>query len=269
MTVICPIKIDTKKIEILSDVWVNEWEINKEFKGYDTKEIINNLVSYKYLKKFANEHNCNGVILLSSFGLDSDKAIKKYFKVEEERVNGSNNFLYEINYGFDKYKLVSLVENKFETCAIINFEPISSKEDSVIENKKKYNEKVMRINESRDTILDDEFYTLVDEGYIYDEDENGMNMSYGEYSAVSDDLWEVLENELKYYRDFPTAYEEYKEIIDNTSDDAKMFMGISDDEYFYFEINEDEGTYSFSGEVPSVLEKLFKEFQKETDLIRV
>ena len=117
------------------------------------------------------------------------------------------------------------------------------------------------------TILDDEFYTLIDEGYIYDEDENGMNMSYGEYIAVSDDLWEVLEDELKYYRDFPSAYEEYKEIIDNTSDDALMFMNGADD-YFYFEINEDEGTYSVDGEVPFVLEKLFKQFEKETDLIK-
>ena len=124
------------------------------------------------------------------------------------------------------------------------------------------------IKESRSSILDDEFYDLVEQGYIYDEDENGMNMSYGEYSAVADDLWEVLEDELKYYRDFPSAYDAYEEIMNNTSDDAKMFMGVSDDDYFYFSIDEDEGTYTFSGEVPSILEKLFKEFQKETDLER-
>ena len=126
------------------------------------------------------------------------------------------------------------------------------------------------IKESKSSsILDDEFYDLIEEGYIYDEDENGMNMSYGEYVAVSDDLWETLENELEYYRDFPSAYDAYNEIMDNTSDDAKMFMGISDDDYFYFEINEDENTYSFSGEVPTALEKLFKKFLKETDFERV
>lgn len=126
------------------------------------------------------------------------------------------------------------------------------------------------IKESKSSsILDDEFYDLIEQGYIYDEDENGMNMSYGEYVAVSDDLWETLENELEYYRDFPSAYDAYNEIMDNTSDDAKMFMGISDDDYFYFEINEDENTYSFSGEVPTVLEKLFKKFLKETDFERV
>lgn len=124
------------------------------------------------------------------------------------------------------------------------------------------------IKESRQSILDKRFYELIDEGYIYDEDENGMNMSYGELVAVSDDLWETLENELKYYDDFPNAYEAYTEIMDNTSDDTKMFMGVSD-EYFYFEINEDEGTYSVDGEIPFILEKLFKEFQKETDFERV
>ena len=124
------------------------------------------------------------------------------------------------------------------------------------------------LKESSDSILDKEFYNLVEEGYIYDEDENGMNMSYGEYASVSDDLWEVLADELKRYRDFPSAYDAYEEIMNNTSDDAKMFMGVSDDDYFYFSIDEDEGTYTFGGEVPSVLEKLFKEFQKETDLER-
>jgi hypothetical protein len=126
------------------------------------------------------------------------------------------------------------------------------------------------IKESKNSsILDDELYDLIEQGYIYDEDENGMNMSYGEYVAVSDDLWETLENELEYYRDFPSAYDAYNEIMDNTSDDAKMFMGVSDDDYFYFEINEDENTYNFSGEVPTVLEKLFKKFLKETDFERV
>ena len=126
------------------------------------------------------------------------------------------------------------------------------------------------IKESKNSsILDDEFYDLVEQGYIYDEDENGMNMSYGEYAAVSDDLWEVLADELNRYRDFPSAYDAYEEIMNNTGDDAKMFMGVSDDDYFYFSIDEDEGTYTFSGEVPSVLEKSFKKFQKETDLERV
>lgn len=123
------------------------------------------------------------------------------------------------------------------------------------------------IKESRKSILDERFYELVDEGYIYDEDEDGMNMSYGEFVAVSDDLWETLEDELKYYDDFQEAYDVYMDIMDNTGDDAKMFMTGSD-EYFYFEADEDEGTYSVDGEVPFVLEKLFKQFQKNTDLVR-
>ena len=137
-----------------------------------------------------------------------------------------------------------------------------SYDDVIFESKKSARKS---LKESRDSILDKEFYDLVEEGYIYDEDENGMNMSYGEYASISDDLWEVLADELKYYRDFPSAYDAYIEIMDNTSDDAKMFMSGSDDD-FYFSIDEDEGTYTFSGEVPFILEKLFKEFRKETDL---
>ena len=136
-----------------------------------------------------------------------------------------------------------------------------SYDDVIFESKKSARKS---LKESRDSILDKEFYDLVEEGYIYDEDENGMNMSYGEYASISDDLWEVLADELKYYRDFPSAYDAYIEIMDNTSDDAKMFMSGSDDD-FYFSIDEDEGTYTFSGEVPFILEKLFKEFRKETE----
>lgn len=116
--------------------------------------------------------------------------------------------------------------------------------------------------------LTKEFYKLYDEGYIYDEDENGRNMSYGEYLAISDYLWEFVEDELKYYRNFADAYEAYDEIIGTADDDTKMFMGISDDDYFYFSIDEDNGTYSVDGECPEVLKKLFKEFEKETDLER-
>ena len=124
------------------------------------------------------------------------------------------------------------------------------------------------IKESRGTILDNEFYKLFDEGYIYDEDENGMNMSYGEYAEIDDDLWEVLENEVKKYRDFQSAYDAVKDIIDNTGDDALMFMsGIDDFNDFYFEIDEDEGTYRIDGKVPPILSKLFDKFKKETDFV--
>lgn len=167
----------------------------------------------------------------------------------------------------------SLSDDDFSVNYIIDFIKNFIKNRNYLKNKisiKESKESAKSIRESKNSsILDDELYDLIEQGYIYDEDENGMNMSYGEYVAVSDDLWETLENELKYYRDFPSAYDAYNEIMDNTGDDTKMFMSISDDDYFYFEINEDENTYSFSGEVPTVLEKLFKKFLKETDFERV
>lgn len=172
---------------------------------------------------------------------------------------------------FPKYKFKLIPCNN--AYQYYGMEDYYDKMDFKMYNDKKLYEKenkIMRksIKESRSSILDKEFYDLVEEGYIYDEDENGMNMSYGEYATVSDDLWEVLEDELKRYRDFPSAYDAYVEIMNNTSDDAKLFMGVSDEDYFYFSIDEDEGTYDFDGDVPFILEKLFKEFQKETDLER-
>ncbi len=176
--------------------------------------------------------------------------------------NDNNLNIDYINITYDDYEILGYVEIG------INGKNKLVKPSKLIDVLKLYESKKSvrkSLKESRDSILDKEFYDLVEEGYIYDENENGMNMSYGEYASVSDDLWEVLEDELKRYRDFPSAYDAYVEIMDNTSDDAKMFMAGSDDD-FYFSIDEDEGTYTFSGEVPFILEKLFKEFQKETDL---
>ena len=117
--------------------------------------------------------------------------------------------------------------------------------------------------------LTDVFYDLIDEGYIYEEDEKGYNMSYGEYAAISDYMWEKVEEELEQYYDFESAYEAFQDIVNSADDDTKMFWGYSDDDYFYFNADYDNGTYSVSGECPAVLKDRFEEFQQNTDLERV
>lgn len=116
--------------------------------------------------------------------------------------------------------------------------------------------------------LTDVFYDLYENGYIYEEDENGYNMSYGEYMAISDYMWEKVEEELEQYRDFESAYEAFQDIVNSADDDTKMFWGYSDDDDFYFYADYDNGTYSTSGECPDVLKDRFKEFQQNTELER-
>lgn len=242
----------------------NEWEefhnfpINKNsyFGNYtfDEKDLLIERGEYfieiceemiKSYDKFVKKYN----ITSESWGYEDDLIV---IKVLKDCISASEDFI----------KNLKKIKSPNEWT-----ESKESSRNSIKESKKSARKSIKKSKNS--SILDDELYDLIEQGYIYDEDENGMNMSYGEYVAVSDDLWETLENELEYYRDFPSAYDAYNEIMDNTSDDAKMFMGVSDDDYFYFEINEDENTYSFSGEVPTVLEKQFKKFLKETDFERV
>lgn len=118
--------------------------------------------------------------------------------------------------------------------------------------------------------LTDVFYDLIDEGYIYEEDEKGYNMSYGEYAAISDYMWEKVEEELEQYYDFESAYDAFQDIVNSADDDTKMFWDYSDeDDDFYFYADYDNGTYSVSGECPAVLKDRFEEFQQNTDLERV
>ena len=70
-----------------------------------------------------------------------------------------------------------------------------------------------RINDSF-VNLTDEFYRLIDDGYIYEEDENRRNMSYGEYAAIADYLWGFVEDEVAKCNDFEDAYDTYIQIIE-------------------------------------------------------
>ena len=108
--------------------------------------------------------------------------------------------------------------------------------------------------------LTKEFYNLIDEGFIYDKDENGLGMSYGEYDAIATYLWELVEDELKGCRDTEEAYDRFVEIIETADDDTRMFMGYSDEGMFEFDVDYEDGTYGITGECPDVLKPFLDEF---------
>lgn len=116
--------------------------------------------------------------------------------------------------------------------------------------------------------LTDIFYDLIDEGYIYDEDGNGHNMSYGEYSAISEYFWLCVEEELDNYNGFEAKLEAFKEMADSADDDTRMFWGWNDENDFYFDIDEENGTYDCSGVLPYCLEDAWNEWVDTTDLER-
>lgn len=78
------------------------------------------------------------------------------------------------------------------------------------------------------------FYDLIEEGYIYEEDENGLNMSYGEYVAIADyffdNIVEALKEEVGYNATIEELADKYNELIVTADDDTRMFAGIGDDD---------------------------------------
>ena len=114
--------------------------------------------------------------------------------------------------------------------------------------------------------LDDIFYEIWEEGYIYDTDENGLNMSYGEYAAISDYFWECVEDELSLYDGFENKLDAWNEILSTATDDVYMFWNWNQNNEFYFDIDEEAGTYDCSGTLPTCLEDSWKEWKQETNL---
>lgn len=82
--------------------------------------------------------------------------------------------------------------------------------------------------------LTDLFYGLIDDGFIYDEDENGLNMSYGEYIAIAEyffeNIIEALREEVGYNTTIEELADKYNELIVTADDDTRMFAGIGDDD---------------------------------------
>lgn len=114
-------------------------------------------------------------------------------------------------------------------------------------------------------LLDDVLMELVEEGYIYEEDEDGYNMSQGEYITIADYFTDVIEKSLP-HTGFIDDYEALQKMLDDASDDPKMFMSpdIVDmmDEYF-FEIDEDTGEIKEYGECPYILKQERDDFMEE------
>ena len=78
------------------------------------------------------------------------------------------------------------------------------------------------------------FYDLINDGFIYEEDENDLNMSYGEYAAIYDHFFNAIVEDLKeevgYNATIEELTEKYNEIIATADDDTRMFAGIGDDD---------------------------------------
>lgn len=115
--------------------------------------------------------------------------------------------------------------------------------------------------------LTDVFYNLIDDGYIYDTDENGYNMSYGEYAAISDYMWECVVDELNNYYGFEEKLDAFNDIVSTADDDTCSFWGWNPNNDFYFDIDEDEGTYDCGGVLPIILKEDWEEWKSETDLV--
>lgn len=110
-------------------------------------------------------------------------------------------------------------------------------------------------------MLDKLFNELRDAGYIYETNENGRNMSYGEYAAVNAAFENMLLAEVKGCTDFESAAEELKELTD-CSDDVRCFFYVEEYEDFDYEIDEDTGTVELYN-VPETLREFFEELKED------
>lgn len=109
-------------------------------------------------------------------------------------------------------------------------------------------------------MLDKLFNDLRDDGFIYDTDENGYNMSYGEYAAVNDAFENTLLEEVKSYTGFEEAADKLKELTD-CSDDVRIFFNMEEYDNFNYYIN-DDGTIEMWS-VPESLKEFFEELKEE------
>lgn len=110
-------------------------------------------------------------------------------------------------------------------------------------------------------MLDKLFNDLRDDGFIYDTDENGYNMSYGEYAAVNEAFENLLLEEVKSCYDFEEAVEELKNLLD-CSDDVRCFFYAEEYEDFDYEIDDETGTVELYN-VPEKLKEFFEELKEE------
>lgn len=109
-------------------------------------------------------------------------------------------------------------------------------------------------------VLDQLFYEIWSEGYIYDEDENGHNMSYGEYAAIAAEFEEAVLNQVRFCTDFEDAAETLKDTM-NCTDDVRCFFNSEEYDNFDYYINDNGIVEMWS--VPSTLKELFEELKEK------
>lgn len=112
-------------------------------------------------------------------------------------------------------------------------------------------------------LLNETFDELYSEGYIYNEpDENGLDMSYGEYAAIDSCFEEQLVNMITDIDDLEKAAEVLQETIENATDDVRLFFALSLYDDFYCYIDEDERTVDLYA-VPDSLKEHFDNLLKD------
>jgi hypothetical protein len=119
-------------------------------------------------------------------------------------------------------------------------------------------------NKEDNTMIDltEKFYDLIEEGYIYDEDENGLNMSYGEYVAIQEYGLELIEEELTGIYNIIEFLETAKELIDTADDDTRMFFGIELDEDIYIDEEDPLNSYIGYEAIKTIMDKIeFDEYE--------
>ena len=87
------------------------------------------------------------------------------------------------------------------------------------------------------------FYDLIDNGYIYEIDEDGYNMSYGEYVAIQDYFYETIIEEINNEINYNTTKAELamllSEILNTADDDTLLYAGYTD---YYIDYDTDTNT---------------------------
>jgi hypothetical protein len=103
------------------------------------------------------------------------------------------------------------------------------------------------------------FYELIEEGFIYDTDENGLGMSYGEYAAINDEIENTLVNEMLNCDDLETAIETLESLL-SCSDDVRLFCYLEEYDEMYCYINDDGSVQLYN--VPARLKDFFEELKE-------
>ena len=108
-------------------------------------------------------------------------------------------------------------------------------------------------------MLESLFYKLLEDGFIYETDSNGKNMSYGEYVAIQDYFLESIKEEIENCVDFLEVVKFLEDEVKDCIDDVKLFVDLEDFENFYFYLDDyDKEIIAYN--VPKVIQNKFNEF---------